>query len=138
MIQHNADTGGEKILQIRPVLESVKEKFAELVAQHKLSGENVLVTIGTLTPQQAIGNPVRQDYALLGGKEVMVEAQFRQSYGQAFTNKPQTFNGLVDDVLRLDLDSINNRAIFLATLNAVCASLGMAEKTRHCRNEELE
>jgi uncharacterized protein (DUF4213/DUF364 family) len=125
-------------LQIKPVLETVKEKFAALVLEYNLSGENVRVTIGTLTPQQAIGNPARQDYALLGGKEVMVEAQFRQSFGQAFTNRPQTFSGLIDDVLKLDLDSINNRAIFLATLNAVCASLGIADKTRHCRNEELE
>ena len=68
----------------------------------------------------------------------MIEAQFKESVGQAFTNQPQNFNSLLDDVLNLNLDTINNRAIFVATMNAVCSYLGIIGKVRHCRNQEPE
>ena len=96
------------------------------------------MTIGTLTVKQAIGSPRRQDFPLLQGKEVMIEAEFRGSYGQAFTDKPGDFSGSLNDVLELSLDKSYNRAIFIATLNAVAAYLGLVGETRHCRNEEPE
>jgi hypothetical protein len=123
---------------ITPVLKKARERLISLVECHKLQGETVRVTIGSLTAEQAIGTPERKDFALLGGREVMIEAQFKQSFGQAFTNQPQEFNGLLDDVLKLPLDSTGNRAIFIATLNGVCSHLGFPGKTRHCRNEEPE
>jgi uncharacterized protein (DUF4213/DUF364 family) len=123
-------------LQVIPALQRARDKFSTLVDNNKLRGEAVQVTIGTLSPQQAIGDPGRDDFALLGGREVMIEAQFRQSFGQAFTNKPQDFTGLLDDVLNLRLDTVNNRVVFIATLNAVCSHLGLIKAGRHCRNEE--
>ncbi len=125
-------------MEIIPALEKAKERFVTMVDDRKLRGEAVRVAIGTLTPEQAIGKPARQDYALLGGKEVMIEAQFKDSFGQAFTNQPQNFNGLLDDVLNLNLDTIDNRAIFIATMNAVCSHLGIIGKVRHCRDQEPE
>lgn len=125
-------------MQIVPALEQAKKKFIPLVDNHQLRGETVKVTIGTLSPQQAIGSPARQDFALLAGKEVMIEARFRESFGQAFTSQPQNFTGLLDDVLKLSLDTSNNRAIFIATLNAVVSHLAMAKEIRHCRDEEPE
>jgi uncharacterized protein (DUF4213/DUF364 family) len=109
-----------------------------LADDHRLRGESVQVEICALTPEQAIGKPGRQDFALLAGKEVMIEARFKGSCGQAFTNQPQNFNGLLDDVLNLSLDTINNRAIFIATMNAVCSHLGTIGKVRHCRDQEPE
>jgi uncharacterized protein (DUF4213/DUF364 family) len=125
-------------LQVIPALEQAKKKFVALVNKHHLHGEIVNVTIGTLSPQQAIGNPARQDFPLLAGKEVMIEAQFRESYGQAFTSQPQNFSGLLDDVLSLSLNTADHRAIFIATLNAVMSHLGITKEVRHCRDEEPE
>jgi uncharacterized protein (DUF4213/DUF364 family) len=120
------------------LLQKAKERFIALVDDHKLRSEAVRVDIGSLTPEQAIGNPGRQDFALLGGKEVMIEAKFKECFGQAFTNQPQNFSGQLDDVLNLSLDTTNNRAIFIATLNAVCSYLGIIGNVRHCRNQEPE
>ncbi len=125
-------------MEIIPIIEEAKTIFRDIVSKHDLAGEKVRVTVGTLTPQQAIGTPERPDFALLHGKEVMIEAQFRESFGQAFTSQPQTFDGLVTDVLSMGLESGDSRAIFIATLNAVAAHLGMVAGVRHCRNEEPE
>ena len=125
-------------MEIVPIIVQAKEKFTALVRERGLGGEMVSVKIGTLSPQQAIGDPGRPDFALLGGKEVMIEADFRGSFGQAFTNQPQSYDGHLEDVLALNLDSTNDRAIFVATLNAVISSLGMVTGVRHCRNEEPE
>jgi uncharacterized protein (DUF4213/DUF364 family) len=125
-------------LQVIPTLEQARKKFVDLVDKHQLRGEAVKVAVGTLSPQQAIGNPARKDFPLLGGKEVMIEAQFRESCGQAFTSQPQNFAGILDNVLDLSLDTIDNRAIFVATLNAVTSYLGITKGARHCRDEEPE
>ena len=125
-------------MEIVPIIEQTKMIFRDIISKHELSGEKVRVTVGTLTPRQAIGTPERPDYALLQGREVMIEAQFKDSFGQAFTSQPQTFNGVVTDVLNLGLESSDSRAIFIATFNAVAAHLGLVSGVRHCRNEEPE
>ncbi|MFC1951657.1 Rossmann-like domain-containing protein [Chloroflexota bacterium] len=125
-------------MALKPVLEEVKEKFQALVAEHQMGEEPVKVTIGTLSTKQAIGSPVRQDFPLLEGKEVMIEAQFKGNFGQAFTDKPCDFTGSLKDILTLILGINDNRAIFIATLNAVMAHMGMVTGVRHCRNEEPE
>lgn len=120
------------------IIEEAKEKFRGIVNESKLGEEPVEVTIGTLTAKQAIGNPSRQDYPLLEGKEVMIEALFKGSFGQAFTDKPSEFQGSLNDVLNLDLNSNDNRAVFDAALNAVLANLGLVTGVRHCHDEEPE
>jgi uncharacterized protein (DUF4213/DUF364 family) len=125
-------------LAIKPVLEEVKEKLQAIAARHRLGGAAVRVTIGTLSVKQAIGSPSRQDFPLLQGKEVMIEAQFLGSYGQTFTDRPNDFNGSLNEVLGLSLNTNDNRAIFIATLNAVATHLNMVTGTRHCRDEEPE
>jgi len=78
------------------------------------------------------------DFALVEGNEVLVEAEFRGSFGQAFTDQPQNFQGTLGEVRHLNLDSTANRAVFISTLNAVTAYLGTAKGTRHCRDDEPE
>jgi hypothetical protein len=68
----------------------------------------------------------------------MIEAQFQGGFGQAFTDQPKGFQGQVKKVLGLRLDTKHNRAIFIATLNAVMVHQGMVTGTRHCRDEEPE
>jgi hypothetical protein len=124
-------------LVLKPVLEEARDKLQAIIASQRLGDEPVQVTIGTLSARQAIGNPRRKDYALLEGKEVMIEARFRGSFGQAFTNQPHDFSGLLKDVLNLGLKN-HDRAIFVATLNTVTAHLGMVTGVRHCRDKEPE
>jgi len=125
-------------LAIKPVLEEVKEKLQSIITENRLGNEPVQVKIGTLAVKQAIGTPKRQDYPILEGKEVMIEAEFQGSFGQAFTDRPHDFTGLLHDIPGLSLNTNDNRAIFIATFNAVTSHLGIAHDMRHCRNEEPE
>jgi uncharacterized protein (DUF4213/DUF364 family) len=126
------------VLASRPIIEELKEKLGNITVEHGLEDSAVRVNIGTLSVKQAIGSPRRQDFPLLQGKEVMIEAEFRGSYGQAFTDRPSSFAGSLRDVLALTLETNENRAVFIATLNAVAAHLGLVTGTRHCRDEEPE
>ena len=120
------------------IIQQAKEKLSELVKENNIGSHQVQVTVKTLTPREAIGSPVRQDYPILIGKEVIVEAQLDGCYGQAFTDQPQSFNGTINDLLALDLGSSGNRAVFVAGLNAISAKLGVADRVRHCKDEEPE
>jgi uncharacterized protein (DUF4213/DUF364 family) len=123
---------------MKPLIQQAKDKFSEIVRERGLGGRAVQVTVKTLTPREAIGSPTRQDYPILLGKEVIVEAKFDNSYGQAFTDQPQSFSGTIDQLLQLELDSSSNRAIFIAGLNALTSHLGIASGVRHCKDEEPE
>lgn len=121
-----------------PILQEVKRDFSKLVTQHQLGKQRIQVIVKTLSPQQAIGNPSRRDFPILLGREVIVEAQFGNSFGQAFTDRPQSFSGTTDELLNLNLDTSSHRAIFIASLNAVASQLGIASGVRHCRDDEPE
>jgi uncharacterized protein (DUF4213/DUF364 family) len=123
---------------VSSIIQQAKDKFSELIQQHNLGSHRVQVTVKTLTPREAIGSPSRQDFPILLGKEVIVEAQFDNSYGQAFTDQPQSFSGTIDQLLNLSLDNSSNRAIFIASLNAITSHLGIAKGVRHCKDEEPE
>ena len=123
---------------MKSIIEEVKENFRAIINENNFGNEPVEVTIGTLTAKQAIGSPSRQDYPLLEGREVMIEAQFKGSYGQAFTDRPNEFKGSLNDVLDMALDSSDSRAVFDASLNAVMAYIGMVTGVRHCHDEEPE
>lgn len=125
-------------MAVENILEKAREKFQIIVDGNRLGDEEVMVTIGTLSPKEAIGTPRRTDYALLEGKEVMIEARFKESFGQAFTDQPVKFTGQLNDALKLSLSISQERAIFIATLNAVMAHLGMVNGLRHCRDQEPE
>lgn len=119
-------------------LQRARELFSAIVVEHQLGNDPVRVRVKPLSPRQAIGRVRRQDFALLEGREVMVEADFKGSLGQAFTDQPQSFRGTLDDVQHLNLGSSANRAVFISTLNAVASYLGTAKGTRHCRDDEPE
>jgi len=120
------------------ILDEAKKEFSKLVTQHQFGNQRVQVTVEPLSPKQAIGSPSRQDFPILEGREVIVEAQFMESFGQAFTDQPQRFNGTIDELLNLSLDTSGNRAILISSLNAVTSYLGMAKAVRHCRDDEPE
>lgn len=124
---------------MRLLLEDVRSKFIELVTANKLLKENVqVIEARPLRPEEVIGRPGREDFPLLKGKEVMLQAQFRFSRGQAFTDMPGRYEGTIKDVLELPLENNFQRAVFVATLNSVMRHLNLVDRTVHCRDQEPE
>jgi len=95
-----------------------------------------VVSARPLSPQEAIGKPDRTDFPILKGKEVMVEAVFRDSRGHAFTDMPGNFQGSLQAVMDLDLQTNFERAVFIATFNAVMREAGRILNTVHCRDRD--
>ncbi len=113
----------------------LKDELARMAGH--MEGEKVhVVSARPLSPEEAIGKPDRTDYPILKGKEVMVEASFRDARGQAFTDMPGNFEGALKDLLNLRLRNNFERAVFIAGFNAVMRHFGRALNTVHCRDGE--
>ena len=125
--QRDTGTLGQTRIQIREVAEK----------KHML---HVYVTVlaRPLSPEDAIGNPGRRDFPIIIGKERVVEASLMGSKGHAYTDSPREFLGTLKDVLDLELSTNQNRAIYVATINALLSHLKMTDKTVHCKDEEPE
>lgn len=120
------------------LLEQAKNEVVSIMASYKWDGNEKINIISArdLTPEEAIGKPDRDDYPLLNGKEVMMEAQFHGEIGQAFTDQPGRFEGTLAEVLHLPLNTNFRRAVFVATLNALMRSLKRVKATVHCKDKE--
>jgi len=115
----------------------IKERFFNLIKEKDLMSSKVeVVSARTLIPQEVIGKPERDDFPLLKGKEVMLQADFKGSLGQAFTDMPGNYRGSLKEILELHLDNNFERAVFIATLNAVLRYLNYISKTVHCKDKE--
>jgi len=115
----------------------IKERFFNLVKEKDLMSSKVeVVSARTLTSQEVIGKPERDDFPLLKGKEVMIQADFKGSLGQAFTDMPGNYSGTLKEILDMSLDNDFKRAVFISTLNAVLRYLNYISKTVHCRDKE--
>ncbi|MCW4043287.1 MAG: hypothetical protein NWE90_06145, partial [Candidatus Bathyarchaeota archaeon] len=64
----------------------IKENFSKLIDNKNFWKEKVVIRARILESQEAIGNPERTDFPLLTGKERIMQADFKSSYGQAFTD----------------------------------------------------
>jgi len=115
----------------------IKERFFNLIKEKDLMSSKVeVVSARILTPQEVIGKPERDDFPLLKGKEVMLQADFKGSLGQAFTDMPGNYSNSLREILAMSLDNNFKRAVFVATLNAVLRHLNYISKTVHCRDKE--
>lgn len=121
-----------------PILERIRPKFRAIVEKARLMDSNVSVLAKPLTPEEAIGTPGRRDYPIVTGKERVLEASVHESRGHAFTDSPREFEGTLAGVLDLELTTNQNRAIYVATLNAVLAHIKMVDGTVHCKDEDPE
>ena len=65
-----------------------------------------------------------------------MQATFRGGGGQAFTDMYGDYEGTLEQVLQLPMDNNHQRAVFVASLNAVLRYLGRIEGSIHCRDEE--
>lgn len=114
----------------------IKKEFIKLINENGLQEERVIIRATTLSPQQAIGNPEDKDYPLVRGVERLMQAEFRGSLGQAFTDTYGDFSGRLLDIAEMDLKNNFRRAIFISSLNAVMRYLKLITKTVHCKNDQ--
>lgn len=123
----------------RELFTTLKDRFEQVLKENQIQNDTLCVTCRSLTPEEAIGKTKRTDYPILTGKDVMIQAEYKGFRGQAFTDAPSAFEGMLNDVLEMDLENDPHaRGIFIATMNAVMASLGKCKGTVHCRTEGPE
>ncbi len=119
------------------LMEKLLPAFRQIVLNNK-DLPDLPVTVKTLTPAEAIGSPGNWDYPLLRGKEILIQASIRGSLGQAFTGTPTPYQGSLSDILEFDLARFENRAIFIAALNALFRDQNLIKNTIHCRDNDPE
>jgi uncharacterized protein (DUF4213/DUF364 family) len=113
----------------------LKSELMKMASQ--MMGETIkVISAKPLSPEEAIGKPDRTDFPLLKGKEVMVEAVFRESRAHAFTDMPGNFHGSLQNLIDLDLRNNFERAVFIAGFNAVMRNFGRIANTVHCKDSE--
>jgi uncharacterized protein (DUF4213/DUF364 family) len=123
----------------KDLFEDLRARFTKIVIEKRILTENVEIHAAVLTPEEAIGTPGRTDYPILEGKELMLQAQYKESCGQVFTDSPAAFSGTIQDVLAMDIvNDRHARGLFIAVMNAVLRSLSLIEGTVHCRNDGME
>ncbi|MFH1581031.1 MAG: DUF364 domain-containing protein [Pseudomonadota bacterium] len=116
--------------------EELRKALRDEIQKHNLSGQNISIRCKALSATEAIGKPEHNDYPIIKGKEVMVEAVFEGAKGQAFTDEFENEDYLVDDLLKISLNSNKKRASFISGLNAVFRHLNLCDKTIHCKDQE--
>jgi uncharacterized protein (DUF4213/DUF364 family) len=116
------------------ILENARVKFIELLKETALS-EKIMIQAKGLTAKEAIGTPDRDDFPILIGKEVMIEATYKEGRGQAFTDAPSQNEYTLKEILELPLEDSKNRALLVATINAVLNQMGLSNKTIHCKDK---
>jgi hypothetical protein len=120
------------------MIDELKKKWYSKAIEHQLEDSRVSVTTRPLKPEEALGKPTREGYALTKGKEVLIQAEIDGAIGHAFTDQPSTFQGSLSQFRNLPLDSNRTRAQLVATINATYSLLGLVSATRHCRDEGPE
>ncbi|WP_246317818.1 Rossmann-like domain-containing protein [Desulfoluna butyratoxydans] len=118
------------------LFDELRVALGQQISGHQLSGQRIQVRCKALSAKEAIGTPEHDDYPIIKGREVMVEAEFGGARGQAFADAYEQADYSVDDLMTMPLNSNSKRASFVAGLNAVYRYLNVCEKTVHCRDAE--
>jgi hypothetical protein len=118
------------------IYDELREKFVDLIKKNGFESEEVTVKAKPLTTEEAIGNPEDRDYPLITGRERMMQAEFRGTIGQAYTDMYGDYSGSLFRIATMDLKNNFRRAIFVTSLNAVLRYLGVIDKTIHCKDDE--
>ena len=119
------------------IYRQIKEKFQAVLEKYNIDKNEVSIISCALSPEEAIGITERKDYPILTGKDVMLQASYQGSFGQAFTDAPASCSMTLNAILDMDiLEDTHARGLFFATVNAVMRHLGLIEGTVHCKGEE--
>jgi len=116
------------------VMNQMRDKAVEVWRQHGLLDEPVNIQARTLSAEEAIGSP-GEGFKLQTGRERMMEAEFRGARGQAFTDLFGDFSGTLADIAAMPLQDNFRRAVFVSAMNATLCSLGLCDRTIHCRDK---
>jgi len=123
-------------LEVPEVFKMLQPHIEKILKVPDLSKANVSISCKTLTPEEAIGSPGRSDFPLQKGKEKLMQAVIDGFIGQAFTDMPGNYEGTLHDALHLPPVNNYNRAVIIATLNALCRKLGKVANTVHCKDAQ--
>lgn len=123
------------------VYKEIVEAFRTVVEANEVLEENVRCDtivrgFAERTPSSKHGENFRLpsgEYALVEGEEVLIRCEVDGHHGDAFTDKPKTYDGRIGRVFKLASGDRGDRAIFFASLNALLSSLGMIEGPVHCK-----
>ncbi|MBU2510963.1 hypothetical protein KJ966_06480 [bacterium] len=118
------------------IYDRLKAALKKEIEKNSLRGNRIEITCRALSSKEAIGTPEHDDYPIIKGKEVMIEAVFKGASGQAFTDEFRNCSYPVEKLLEADPSSTPDRANFIAGLNAVFKYLQLCDKTVHCRDKE--
>ncbi len=116
------------------VFAALDPHIANLLKNRNLSLLKVNIACRTLTSEEALGDPGRDDFPLQKGKEKLMQAEIAGFAGQAFTDCPGNFAGTVENILKLLPVNNFNRAAVVASLNALLRSINKIEGTIHCKD----
>jgi hypothetical protein len=119
------------------MLQKAKAKLIEKINNRELLDQEIVITCKALKKEEAIGNPLHNDYPIQIGKEKIIEANLLERRGQAFSDAYFDYTGKIKDILGLELDTNAKRAIFVSTLNAIMAELGQISEAVHCKDDDL-
>lgn len=126
-------------MTIEQVCQTLKDGLSRIIEEYDLGASQIDITCRALTPEEAIGTTHRKDFPILTGKEIMIQALYRGSAGQAFTDSPAVLSASLDEILKLDIENdVHARGLFVATLNAVMRHGGLIENTIHCKDNDPE
>ncbi|MDM7939699.1 MAG: DUF364 domain-containing protein [Methanothrix sp.] len=117
----------------KDLLQEAKRRFCAELNFEDLNCE--VVVSRPLSPRDAIGDPGRNDFPILRGKEVLMQAVYKDVAGQAFTSSKGSFKGTLRDVLDMPLAGSFERAVLVSTINAVLRYRGLIDKTVHCKDD---
>ena len=114
----------------------LKEHFREIVEENSFTDEQVRVKCRGLSPKEAVGETDRKDLPILNSEEVMIQAEVDGYIGQAFTSTASFYEGTIRDIMEMEIvEDSYNRAIFIATLNALMRKSGECDRTVHCKDK---
>lgn len=118
------------------LFDELKRRALDICAAWDLFTERIRIKARPLSPEEAIGNPEADDYPLQKGKERLMHAEFRGSFGQAFTDRYGDYEGSLAEVFSINLENNYRRAVFVASLNALLRYTGHIGNTVHCRDQD--
>lgn len=115
--------------------DELRRSLGRLLADRQWEGDTVHVAVRAMSPEECIGTPEHHDYPIITGRERMLCAQVRGAMGQAFTDTWGDFVGTLGQVVATEPADNFQRAVLLATLNAVMRAQGRIQNTVHCRDD---
>jgi len=105
------------------LIEELKENFINIIEKNNLKHEDIEIKTCPSSPHE---------------KEILIEADFKGNKGQAFSTGAINFQGKIKDILNIDLNTSENRALFIVCTNAVLKHLNLIEGTVHCNEKEVK